>query len=94
MPLYEYECSKCGQFEYAQRITDDPLSRCPSCRRRVTKLISSTSFRLKGGGWYAEGYQKSNGNSAGKSDSGSKKTASAKSATSDSATSDSATSDS
>jgi len=56
MPIYEYECPKCGNFERVQGINDDPLVRCPTCRSRVTKLISSTSFRLKGDGWYADGY--------------------------------------
>jgi predicted nucleic acid-binding Zn ribbon protein len=34
------------------------LSRCPTCRSKVTKLVSASSFHLKGGGWYADGYQK------------------------------------
>jgi putative FmdB family regulatory protein len=58
MPIYEYECAKCGSFEVSQSIHDVPLSRCPKCRRRVQRLISATSFRLKGGGWYNDGYQK------------------------------------
>ena len=56
MPIYEYQCKKCGQFEHMQRITDPPLTRCPSCRGKVTKLISNTSFQLKGSGWYATDY--------------------------------------
>lgn len=56
MPIYEYECHKCGPFERLQGINDSPLTRCPSCRSKVTKLISSTSFQLKGDGWYADGY--------------------------------------
>ena len=58
MPIYEYACEKCDhEFEREQRITDDPVKTCPKCRsRRVKKLISRTSFVLKGGGWYADAY--------------------------------------
>ena len=68
MPIYEYQCKKCGEFEVTQRITEAPLKQCPTCRGRVTKLISSTSFQLKGGGWYVTDY--------GRKDSGGKATAS------------------
>lgn len=58
MPIYEYECDKCGhEFEREQRMSDPPVKTCPKCKgRRVTKLISRSSFVLKGGGWYADGY--------------------------------------
>ena len=56
MPIYEYQCAKCGSFEYSQSIKDPALTRCPTCRRRVHKLVSAPSFHLKGGGWYADGY--------------------------------------
>ena len=56
MPIYEYQCGKCGSFEYSQSIKDPALTRCPTCRRRVHKLVSAPSFHLKGGGWYADGY--------------------------------------
>jgi putative FmdB family regulatory protein len=56
MPIYEYLCRKCGEFEVTQRITDSPLTRCPACRGKVTKLISNTSFHLKGSGWYVTDY--------------------------------------
>jgi len=62
MPIYEYRCGKCGEFEIMQRITENPLTRCPTCHSRVTKLISHTSFQLKGTGWYATDYaHKGNG---------------------------------
>ena len=58
MPIYEYECKKCGhEFEREQKMADPPVKTCPECKgRRVTKLISRSSFVLKGGGWYADGY--------------------------------------
>jgi putative FmdB family regulatory protein len=61
MPVYEYLCEKCGhEFEREQRITEDPIKTCPACRgRRVKKLISQTSFVLKGGGWYSDLYSSS-----------------------------------
>ena len=59
MPIYEYQCDKCGEFEVTQRITDEPLKKCPTCRSKVKKLISSTSFQLKGGGWYITDYGRS-----------------------------------
>ena len=56
MPIYEYQCSKCGTLEVFQRITDSPLKSCPTCKSSVTKLISRSSFHLKGTGWYATDY--------------------------------------
>lgn len=56
MPIYEYRCEKCGEFEHTQRITDPPLQRCPNCKRKVRRLISNTSFQLKGSGWYVTDY--------------------------------------
>ena len=67
MPIYEYQCSKCGVFEVTQRITEDALKKCPSCRSKVQKLISNTSFQLKGTGWYITDYGRgkdSNGDKA------------------------------
>ena len=61
MPIYEYKCSKCGVFETTQRITDDPLKKCPTCRREIRKLISNTSFQLKGTGWYVTDYGRGKG---------------------------------
>ncbi|MCL2341334.1 MAG: zinc ribbon domain-containing protein [Proteobacteria bacterium] len=57
MPVYEYECSGCQKIlEVQQRMTDEPLSVCPECGAGMRKLISRTSFLLKGGGWYTDGY--------------------------------------
>ena len=76
MPYYEYACSKCEtEFEVEQRITEDPIKSCPKCRsRRVKRLISRTSFALKGGGWFADGY---GSNGGGKSSDGDSKSAGA-----------------
>jgi putative FmdB family regulatory protein len=67
MPIYEYNCNKCGVFEVSQHINDAPLSKCPHCRGKVRKLISQTSFQLKGSGWYLTDYGKGNGGGNGKS---------------------------
>ena len=54
MPFYEYECQACKYYaEVMQKISDPPLTRCPSCgKRALKKLLSVPVFRLKGGGWY------------------------------------------
>ena len=57
MPVYEYECQECNKvFEVQQKIADEPLRDCPECQAPVKKLMSMSSFQLKGGGWYADGY--------------------------------------
>ena len=54
MPFYEYECQACKYYaEVMQKISDTPLTRCPSCgKRALKKLLSVPVFRLKGSGWY------------------------------------------
>lgn len=61
MPIYEYRCSQCGVFEATQRITERPLKRCPTCQGKVERIISATSFVLKGSGWYATDYARAAG---------------------------------
>ena len=57
MPIYEYQCTKCGEvFEEFQKITDEPLAKCKFCQGGVEKLISQSSFQLKGSGWYLTDY--------------------------------------
>ena len=70
MPIYEYVCEKCGHhLEIMQKMTDEPLARCPKCgKKALEKIFSQTSFQLKGGGWYVSDYGKSGG---GKKDSSS-----------------------
>lgn len=54
MPFYEYECSNCKFYvEVLQKISDEPLRKCPSCKKQaLKKLVSAPVFRLKGAGWY------------------------------------------
>ena len=80
MPIYEYACGKCeSEFEVEQRITDSPVKSCPSCKsKKVKRLISRTSFVLKGGGWYSDLYSSpgAKDDKAAKADSGDDKAAS------------------
>ncbi len=54
MPIYEYQCKDCGhRLEALQKISDAPLQDCPACATAgLDRLVSASSFRLKGGGWY------------------------------------------
>jgi putative FmdB family regulatory protein len=76
MPIYEYVCEKCGShLEVMQKVSDAPLKRCPKCRGKLEKLLSRTSFQLKGGGWYATDYSsKSKPPAESKPDKGTEKT--------------------
>jgi len=57
MPIYEYKCVKCEhEFEVMQKMSDDPVKKCEKCDGTVEKLISQSSFALKGNGWYATDY--------------------------------------
>lgn len=57
MPIYEYKCKKCGkQFEAFQGITEPDLKSCKYCKGKVHKMMSLSSFSLKGSGWYATDY--------------------------------------
>lgn len=84
MPLYEYECPKCGRFEVIRKFSDKPLKKCPTCGSAIQKLASAPAIQFKGAGWYVTDYAKksSGGDSSPKSDSkesSSTKTDSAKS---------------
>lgn len=66
MPLYEYACESCKKtFEIIQKFSDPPVQDCPECGKPVTKVMSRTSFQLKGTGWYATDYKKSGGSDSG-----------------------------
>jgi putative FmdB family regulatory protein len=95
MPIYEYECEKCGAIEEVfQKFSDSPLETCPKCSGKLHKLMSQSSFHLKGTGWYVTDYanksvkkaessltpkDKKNDNSTGSSDTGTQTTKSSSS---------------
>jgi putative FmdB family regulatory protein len=56
MPTYDYLCEKCGEYEVSQRITEPALTACPRCGGSTKRLLSPTSFVLKGSGWYKTDY--------------------------------------
>ncbi len=57
MPIYEYECEKCGHhMEALQKISDPPINECECCHSGLKKLISQSTFHLKGSGWYVTDY--------------------------------------
>jgi putative FmdB family regulatory protein len=58
MPIYEYQCIACGhKLEAIQKISEEPLTLCPSCDQdQLQKLVSAAGFQLKGGGWYVTDY--------------------------------------
>ncbi len=67
MPLYEYQCPKCGRFEVIRRFSDPPLKKCPTCAKTVQKLASAPAIQFKGAGWYVTDYaKKSSGEGASK----------------------------
>ena len=57
MPIYEYECTKCGAMEEIfQKLSEKPRLKCRHCSGKLHKLISQSSFHLKGTGWYVTDY--------------------------------------
>lgn len=62
MPIYEYECKKCGhQMEALQRMSDEPLTDCPDCQApELRKMVSAAGFRLSGSGWYETDFKSGN----------------------------------
>jgi putative FmdB family regulatory protein len=81
VPLYEYQCAKCGRFELIRKFSDPPLTACPTCGAEVQKLLSAPAIQFKGAGWYitdyarkgsGEGGDKKAGKESGGSDGGSK----------------------
>lgn len=67
MPIYGYRCSSCGfQKDVMQKISDTPLTDCPSCGASTfTKQLSAAGFQLKGSGWYVTDFKGGSGGSAG-----------------------------
>jgi putative FmdB family regulatory protein len=76
MPLYEYECKKCGhRFEKIQKFSDKMVKKCPECGGQVEQMISAPAVQFKGSGWYVTDYAKkssSQGSSDNSGDSSSK----------------------
>ena len=86
MPIYEYRCAACGhEIEALQKLSDAPLTECPSCHKpELKKLLSAAGFQLKGSGWYATDFKNGGKPSAKPKDADGKKAAdkTAKTATS------------
>ncbi len=81
MPVYEYECSECGhRIEILQKISDPPVEYCEVCNGHMKKLISRSTFHLKGTGWYATDYASKNTSSSHESHTPSSSTESGKNA--------------
>jgi len=98
MPIYEYACGNCGnEWEEMQKITDEPLTVCPDCHApHAHRLISRTSFVLKGSGWYVTDYGRGTGGQAGerkKTPKTEKKESTSSSSTTSSSSSSSSSSD-
>ena len=74
MPLYEYQCQKCGhRFERIQRFSDPLVKKCPECNDKVEQLLSAPAVQFKGSGWYVTDYaRKSRTGSGSKAESESK----------------------
>ena len=63
MPLYEYQCKKCGhRFERIQRFSDPMVKKCPECGGKVEQVISAPAVQFKGSGWYVTDYAKKTAN--------------------------------
>ncbi len=69
MPIYEYACDACKhKFEKFQSVSAKPITECPKCKKKAAKrLISASTFHLKGGGWFKEGYSKTQSKASGDS---------------------------
>jgi putative FmdB family regulatory protein len=73
MPLYEYQCKKCGhRFERIQKFSDKPMKKCPDCGGPVEQLISAPAVQFKGSGWYITDYAKKSGSASGDGESSAK----------------------
>jgi len=69
MPIYEYCCRNCGkEFEEWQKFSDPVIDKCPDCGGKARRLISQSTFHLKGTGWYVTDYARKGSGSDSKSD--------------------------
>ena len=81
MPIYEYECPKCGVFEVVQKVTDKPVKANPDCTEKncpckAKRILSASAFHLKGTGWYKTDYASSSSSGSSGSSKSSKSAAS------------------
>jgi putative FmdB family regulatory protein len=73
MPLYEYQCKKCGhRFEKIQKFSDKMVKKCPECGGPVEQMISAPAVQFKGSGWYVTDYAKKTSSPGSSGESGSK----------------------
>lgn len=61
MPLYEYQCPRCGRFEIIRKFSDAPLLACPTCGGEIQKVLSAPAIQFKGTGWYITDYARKSG---------------------------------
>jgi len=61
VPLYEYECARCGRFEVIRKFSDPPLDACPTCGGEIQKMFSAPAIQFKGTGWYITDYARKSG---------------------------------
>jgi putative FmdB family regulatory protein len=95
MPIYEYGCTECGAIEEAiQNFSDKPLTVCKKCSGHLHKLISQSSFHLKGTGWYVTDYAGKNNNAVSSSKKSEEPAASSSTETTSAGSSSSSSSDS
>ena len=77
MPLYEYQCGRCGRFEVIRKFSDAPLTACPTCGQDVQKLFSAPAIQFKGTGWYITDYARKSSSGEATNDGGAGKSAAA-----------------
>lgn len=88
MPIYEYECNKCGhRFEVIQKVSDAPLKKCEKCKGKAERLVSSPAIQFKGTGWYVTDYAKKSKPESAKSGDGDSESSKGKDSKSDAKTS-------
>lgn len=89
MPIYEYRCEGCeAVHEITQRITEDPLTKCPESGGKMERMISASAFALKGSGWYKTDYERKGKDKAKKPAEGGGESSKSESSTSDSSSGD------
>lgn len=95
MPLYEYQCGRCGRFEVIRKFSDEPLTTCPTCGEDIHKLLSAPAIQFKGTGWYVTDYARKSSSESKAADGGttSKDSSAKESSSKDSSSKDSSSKD-